>query len=258
MGILLVFLIFIISISKSQLITFLNPTKGITNIKYNSEEKKLSFKIPLESSSDISLIKLELSEPKKNNRENCICNCNIASNIMNCDISKSDCELLQNNSIITIVSIVEPSSYAFNNYDLLTSEIEYKTNTIEMTCSNFKLSFFLYSYELSNHPYNNLNFTFPIYYRDKEEKAICILPKNGKYIPCVIDATKILFKTNYTIFFGIKNPIKLTDDLNITISNIKKYKLEDNCGKEIDSSIIMNNFYYKEILKLFFLLYFLF
>ena len=260
MGILLLFQIFVffILISKSQLIIFLNPIKGIVNIKYNSEENKLSFKIPLESSSDIPYIKLELSEPKKSNRENCYSNCNIASNIMNCDILKSDCELLQNNSIITIISIVEPSSYAFNNYDLLTSEIEFKTNEIEMTCANFKLSFFLYSYELSKHPYNNMNFTFPIYYRDKEEKAICILPKNGKYIPCVIDATKILFKTNYTIFFGIKNPIKLTDDLNITISDLKKYKLEDNCGKEIDSSIGINIFNNNAILKIFLLLYFLF
>ena len=252
------FFFILISISKSQSITFLNPTEGITNIKYNSEQNKLSFKIPLELTPDITLIKLELLEPKKSNRNNCLCECSIASNTMNCDILKSNCELLQNNSIITVASIVEPSNYYFSSYDLLTSEIEYKTNQLEMTCSNFKLSFFLYSYELSRHPYKNINFTFPIYYRDEEEKAICILPKNGKYLPCVIDATKILFKTNYTIFFGIKNPIKLTDDLNITISNIKKYKLEDNCGKEIDSSIIMNNFYYKEILKLFFLLYFLF
>ena len=154
---------------------------------------------------------------------------------MYCEIDKSYCELLFRDSAIRIDSIVE-ELYDFSSYNLLTSEINYEINTIEMTCSNFKLSFFLYNYDLNKHPYQNIDFTIPIYYRDKEMEATCILPKNGIYIPCVIDATKILFEKDYTLDFDINNPIKLTNDLNMTLSKIKGYKLEDDCGKEIDNA----------------------
>ena len=264
MGIIIPFifslLIFIILISNIHAtLTYLKPTQGIKNIEYHSEGQKLSFQIPLESSDDIETITLNFSEPKKINRENCESTCSIHSNIMNCEIEKSDCELLQNTSfIIRIESIIE-NSYEFTSYDLLTSEINFETTSIEMTCSNYKLSFFLYSNYLNKHSYENMNFSFPIYYRDKKEEAQCIFPNKGKYIPCVIDATKILFQKDYSIDFDINNPIKLNDDLNITINNFKKYKLEDDCGKDINNnSIFINNLSFLKKIKIFLFIYFLF
>ena len=157
---LLIFIILISNIHAS--LTYLKPTQGIKNIEYHSEEQKLSFQIPLESSDNIDPITLNISEPKKINRDNCVSHCRIQSNIMYCYILKSECELLQNTSfIIRIESIIE-NSYEFNSYDLLTSEINFETTSIEMTCSNYKLSFFLYSNYLNKHSYENMNFSFPM------------------------------------------------------------------------------------------------
>ena len=234
--IIIYFLIILFLMTKVNMITitYLTPTQGILNITYNSTESKLYFQIPLSQTFDTTtLIHLNLSEPLRVNRTNCICPCNIISNIMYCEIDKSYCELLFSDSAIRINSI-EEDIYDFSSYHLLTSEINYEISTIEMTCSNFKLSFFFYNYDLNKHPYQNIDFTIPVYYRDKEIRAICILPKNGIYIPCVIDATRILFEKDYTLDFDINNPIKLTDDLSMTLSKIKGYKLEDDCGKEID------------------------
>ena len=253
-------LIFIILISNIHAtLTYLKPTQGIKNIEYHSEGQILSFQIPLESSDDIETITLNFSEPKKINRENCESTCSIHSNIMNCEIEKSDCELLQNTSFIIRIESIIGNSYEFTSYDLLTSEINFETTSIEMTCSNYKLSFFLYSNYLNKHSYENMNFSFPIYYRDKKEEAQCIFPNKGKYIPCAIDATKILFQKDYSIDFDINNPIKLNDDLNITINNFKRYKLEDDCGKDINNnSIFINNLSFLKEIKIFLFINFLF
>ena len=244
------FIILFITLIQSEDINYLVPIKGIIDIKYNSEI--LSFSIPLDTCDDMTSIELSLSEPYKSNRDNCKAECSISSKKMNCQIKKEDCDLLEEYSIITIESIIYPPSYDFNSYELLSSTIFFNATSIEMICSNFKLSFFFYDEELKNHPYNNFNFSFPIFYQNKEKEAICILPKNGKYIPCVIDATKILFKKDYSINFDINSPIQITDDLNISLTNIKKYKLEDDCGKDMDNyASKMNYFGIRYIMKLF-------
>ena len=211
-----------------------------------------------ENTDNVELIELKLSEPKNNIKEGCISECKIESNIMYCEILKPNCTLLSNNSVIRIDSIKDPNyEFDHNNY-FLSSEINYNINSIEMTCSNFKLSFFLEINELQNkHPYSNMDFEFPIYYRDKKGKAECILPKNGKYIPCVIDATKILFKKDYSIDFDVNNPIKVNEDLNLTLTEIK-YKLEGDCGKEIDNSKRLNIQNSSKFIKLILLIYLLF
>ena len=241
-----------ITIQQTELI----PIYGIINITYDRTQNKTTFRIPLKETSDISEINLNLSEPLREDRTNCISTCRVTSNIMYCEIYKSNCELLFNNSVIRIDSIVG-TNYIFNDYSLLTSEINFEINQIEMTCSNFQLSFFLYNNDLNKHPFQNMDFTIPIYYRNKSTEAKCILPKNGKYIPCVINATRILFEKDYTIDFDINNPIKINNDLNLTLTKILGYKLEDDCGKEIDGAQRLYKFN-SRITLILFSLFFLF
>lgn len=255
---LFLFLIFIILKSNTQ-ITSLIPKEGIKNISYEEieeEETKIKFEIPLEETNDVQSINLTLSEPKTINRANCISHCKIQTNIMYCEILKSECELLSQNSKIKIVSILG-ESYEFSNYYLLASEVNFEVSSIEMTCSNFYLSFFLKTNDLNKNTYENIDFSFPIYYRDIKENAKCIFPKMGQYIPCLINATQILFKKGYSITFD-NNPIKLTDDINLNLNMIKKYKLEDDCGKDINNSFNINHLSFFKKIKLFLLIFFIF
>ena len=247
--------------------TLLNNTKGIKDIIFTNTttEVSLSFKIPLDTSpGEISLV-LDLSEPKKRNYDNCIASCECHStNNLNCKIYKNECDSLEKTSSIIVSRIIQSASndFEFVNIKSLASKINYKASSVEMTCSNFKLSFFLYSDSLSNNPYDNLEFSFPIFYRDKEGKAECILPKKSNYIPCIIDASKILFEKDYTIEFGTSNPIKVDDkednNIYLYLSDFKNYKLEGDCGIDIDNGMKINNINFLKIIKILIILFFMF
>ena len=215
---------------------FLNPTEGIKDISYNSEDEKLTFSIPIDTSEASTVLQLKLSEPYKSNKDNCISTCNIISNLISCEILKSSCDLLTNSSTITVHSIISPSNYFFTRYDYLTSEIIFNVSDIEYVCSNYKLSFFLKCFNLNYHTYQNFEFNFSVFYKNSEEKAICVFPKNGNYFSCVIDASKILFKKKFSLFLDLYKPIQISKDLKLIINNFNKYKFEEDCGKDIDNS----------------------
>ena len=91
----------------------------------------------------------------------------------------------------------------------MVSVLNFESSDIDMICSNYKLSFWLTDVNLEYHPFDNLEFNFPIYYRDKKETAECIFPKSGQQIPCSIDASKRLFEKGYfikCIFVLTKSP----------------------------------------------------
>jgi hypothetical protein len=242
--------------------TELKPKEGLLNIEYEyigeSGQEKMHFQIPLENENiNINSLTLKLSKPLKDNRDQCTASCLVVNSIMSCEISKSECQLLDQSSKIIINSIIG-GDYFFSNINSLVSEIQYETSSLEMTCSNFRLSFFLYSNNLNVHPIVNKDFSFTAFYRNKEVKVSCILPKTVNYLPCIINATKILFKKDYTIDFALSSPINVDSGLNISITNLKNYKLEGDCGKEIDSSIGIKKLNYIKIFKLFFIINFLF
>ena len=235
----LIFLLYIInSIIKSQS-TVINA-KGLKNIAYQSTtdpaEIILSFEIPLaESISSPTSIKLKLTYPYKSNRELCKAECNLSAdnNFYACSISNTTCDLIGENKKIIIDSIIYPPDYSFKNINSMTSVINFEADDLEMVCSNYKLSFFLIDRNINKHPYEKINFEFPIYYKDKSETAKCIIPEQGIYIPCTIDASKRLFEKGYFINFEYDKSIALTEDLNLTLK-LKKYVLEDDCGKDIN------------------------
>ena len=234
----LIFLLNIInSIIKSQQ-TEINA-KGLRNIAYQSTtdpaEIILSFEIPLaDSISSQRTIKLKLTYPYKSNRELCEAECNLSADnkFYACSIKNTTCDLIGENKKIIIDSII-PSSYSFKNINSMTSVINFEADDLEMVCSNYKLSFFLIDRNINKHPYEKINFEFPIYYKDKSETAKCIIPEQGNYIPCTIDASKRLFEKGYFINFEYDKNIALTEDLNLTLK-LKKYVLEDDCGKDIN------------------------
>ena len=235
----LIFLLYIInSIIKSQS-TVINA-KGLKNIAYQSQtnpaEIILSFEIPLaESISSPTSIKLKLTYPYKSNRELCKAECNLSAdnNFYACSISNTTCDLIGENKKIIIDSIIYPPDYSFKNINSMTSVINFEADDLEMVCSNYKLSFFLIDRDIDKHPYEKINFEFPIYYKDKSETAKCIIPEQGIYIPCTIDASKRLFEKGYFINFEYDKSIALTEDLNLTLK-LKKYVLEDDCGKDVN------------------------
>ena len=235
----LIFLLYIInSIIKSQS-TEINA-KGLKNIAYQSTtdpaEIILSFEIPLaDSISSPRTIKLKLTYPYKSNRELCVAECNLSAdnNFYACSIKNTTCDLIGENKKIIINSIIDPSDYSFKNINSMTSVINFEAHDLEMVCSNYKLSFFLIDRNIDKHPYEKINFEFPIYYKDKSETAKCIIPEQGNYIPCTIDASKRLFEKGYFINFEYDKNIELTEDLNLTLK-LKKYVLEDDCGKDIN------------------------
>jgi hypothetical protein len=235
----LIFLLYIInSIIKSQQ-TEINA-KGLRNIAYQSTtdpaEIILSFEIPLaDSISSPREIKLELTYPYKSNRELCEAECNLSAdnNFYACSIKNTTCDLIGENKKIIINSIIDPPDYSFKNINSMTSVINFEADDLEMVCSNYKLSFFLIDRNINKHPYEKINFEFPIYYKDKQETAKCIIPKDGIYIPCTVDASNRIFEKGYFINFEYNKSIELTEDLNLTLK-LKKYVLEDDCGKDIN------------------------
>ena len=244
----------------------ISTTKGITDIIYNSTLEFISFHIPTtvtEESNNPTNLTLNLSYPYRSNRTFCSANCGLKFDIIDniqenkeyyyyCLIEKRECDLLEDNKKIIIDSIIEPPNYEFENRDSLISEINFEAQNIEMVCSNYKISFFFKKDDLEYHPYDNIEFTFPIYYKDKQETAICIFPKQGDYVPCIIDAGQRIFEKGYFINFEYNKTIELTKDLNLTLK-LNKYILEDDCGKNINNGkLICFNLYY---LILFFFLF---
>ena len=241
------YLIILISILSFSSLTKLNNTEGIKEIKFHNNETEeipvsfLSFLIPLGTSiTEPNPIKLILSEPKNSNEDMCTAECSLEENKLDCKIYETACDSIGDNSKVIINSIFEPNGYEFENINSLTSFISFRTTSIEMTCSNFKLSFFLSCGEIGLHPYENLDFKIPIHYKEKKGEAKCILPKQSEYIPCIIDADNTLFQKNNYIEFETNKPIAINEDLDLSI-NIEKYRLEDDCGKDTSSS----NYIYK-------------
>ena len=235
-------LLFILIIESTSTPTLIKA-KGLQNISYfNSTSEPidliLSFRIPVESN-DPSTLKLNLSYPYRSNRTYCEADCTLNNDEQNnkyydCEIKQSLCDLIGENKKIIIDSIIEPDNYEFENIKALASVINFEVDDLEMTCANYKLSFFLIDRNLDkNHPYEKINFEFPIYYKDKQETAKCIIPKDGIYIPCTIDASNRIFEKGYFINFEYNKSIELTEDLNLTLK-LKKYVLEDDCGKDIN------------------------
>ena len=220
---------FLFLISLESLIKYVNNTENI-------QQSTLSFLIPLESAPSISgAITLELSEPTKRNGDHCYAECSYNNGNLECKITKVHCDSINYNSKkVTVLSILT-SNYEFVNKGSLTSYISFKTTSIEMTCSNFKLSFIFYYEGLNNHPYTKTDFSIPIYYKDKKGEAKCILPEKTSYIPCIIDADNILYQKGYSIVFESSKPIIINENLNLSLT-IEKYKLEDDCGKDTSSS----------------------
>ena len=242
-------------------VTYIN-NKGITDITYDNTgtEKTTSFKIRLEQASSGTHLTLLLSYPYKSNRDPCEANCDIVSDaegsFYDCTITETNCDLLNDNKRIIIESIKPPTSYSFSNIETLTSLITFELTDIDMVCSNYKLSFWLTDNNLQHRPYDNLEFSFPVYYRDNKEAAECIFPKYGNSIPCVIDASKRLFEKGYFINFEYNKTIALTNDLTL-ILKLNKYTLEDDCGININKGKmiyfkIYNSFYIFLLLILFF------
>ena len=243
-SLILIFLFYIInSIIKSES-TEINA-KGLRNILYkstsNPEELILSFEIPLIETEGITYpnaLTLNLAYPYKSTRQPCTSQCELKTetdnNFYECSISNTTCDLIGENKKIIINSILSPSGYSFKNINSMVSVINFEVDDLEMVCSNYKLSFFLKDRNIDkNHPYEKINFEFPVYYKDKNETAKCIIPEQGDYIPCTIDASKRLFEKGYFINFEYNKSIILTDDLNLTLK-LKKYVLEDDCGKDIN------------------------
>ena len=233
--------------------------KGLKNISYRTTsspvELILSFKIPIEGESNINQLKLNLTYPYRSDRTFCTAECELKSDEQNnkyydCNIKNSSCDLIGENKKIIIASIIEPDGYYFTNINSLISVINFQVDDIEMVCSNYKLSFFLVDRNLNKNPYEKIDFEFPIYYKDKKEMAKCIIPESGIYIPCTIDASNRLFEKGYFINFEYNKSIKLTDDLNLTM-NLKKYVLEDDCGKDINYWKILYFSKYNYILLMF-------
>ena len=246
-------------------ITFLNNTGGVMDINYvnnteNIQLSTLSFSIPLELPPSISMpatIILELSEPSKRNGEHCTARCSYSNSNskLDCQIIKSDCDSINYDSKkVTVLSINSTDNYQFLNKDSLTNYISFKTTSIEMTCSNFKLSFFFYYEELSYHPYDQEDFSMPIYYKEKKGEAKCILPKNSRYIACIIEANNTLFQKDYFIKFETDKPIIINDNLNLSL-NIEKYRLEDDCGKDTSSSTYIYKLSFIKIINILSLIY---
>ena len=222
--------------------------KGLTDIFYNSTEETLSFKIPIESDS-YNTLKLNLSYPYRSNRTYCTSDCEKITNSETndkyyyCKIKHSECDLMDGTSKkIKIHSIIDYPNCQFENLYPITSVINFESNNIEMVCSNYKLCFFFQDYNLQNHPFDNISFNFPIYYKDKMETANCIIPKNSKYIPCTIDASERIFEKGYFINFEYNKSIELTQDLNLSLK-LNKYVLEDDCGKNINQGKIIEKFH---------------
>jgi hypothetical protein len=257
----LIILISILSLTISQ--TKLNNTGGITNITYHNNETEaditesfLSFLIPLGTPITVSdTITLILSEPKKSDGNLCKAECSKIDNVLSCKILESICDSIGYDSKV-IVNSIETFGYEFENINSLISYISFKTISIEMTCSNFKLSFFLSRGELGNNPYQNLNFSIPIHYKEKKGEAKCILPKTSQYIPCIIDAGDTLFQKDNFIEFETNKPIIITENLNLSMS-IEKYKLEDDCGKDTNSSNYLYQFSFIKIINILSLIYFM-
>ena len=235
--------------------------KGITDITYNNAAtpKTTSFKIILEQAPSVSLT-LFLSYPYNRDRSFCKAECNSYSDANGpfyaCTITETYCDLLNDNKRIIIDSIESPSGYYFSNIETLSSLITFELTDIDMVCSNHKLSFWLTDINLEHRPYENLEFNFPVYYRDNKETAECIFPKYGNSIPCVIDASKRLFEKGYFINFEYDKIIHLTNDLNLTL-RLNKYTLEDDCGKNINKGKIIYSKIYNSF-NLFLLLILLF
>ena len=233
--------------------------KGLKNISYRTTsspvELILSFKIPIEGESNINQLKLNLTYPYRSDRTFCTAECELKNDEQNnkfydCNIKNSSCDLIGENKKIVIDSIIDPDGYYFENINSLTSVINFEVDDIEMVCSNYKLSFFLVDRNLNKNPYEKIDFEFPIYYKDKKEMAKCMIPESGIYIPCTIDASNRLFEKGYFINFEYNKSIKLTDDLNLTM-NLKKYVLEDDCGKDINYWKILYFSKYNFILLMF-------
>ena len=240
--------------------TTIKASKGIKDINYNYNENITTFKIPIEDGTSYnSDLTLTLLYPQKINRnEHCQATCDKDnSNLFyECKITKSNCELLTDNKKIIIQGISSLPDYQFSNLKSMVSVINFESSDVDMICSNYKLSFWLTDLNLEYNPYDNLEFNFPIYYRDKKETADCIFPKSGKQIPCSIDASKRLFEKGYFINFEYDKIIHLTNDLNLTL-RLNKYTLEDDCGKNINKGKIIYSKIYNSF-NLFLLLILLF
>ena len=262
------FVLFLISLSSIFSLIFcdevilLNNTGGVMDISYQNNTENillstLSFSIPLEPHSSMpETIKLELSEPSQRNGAHCFAQCSY-ENKLNCQIKKEECDSIDYDSkIVTVLSINDPNNYKFVNEGALTNYISFQTHSIEMTCSNFKLSFFFEYRELKNHPYEKEDFSIPINYKEKKGEAKCILPKQSSYIACIIDAGNTLFQKDDFIEFETNKPIKINDDLNLSL-NIEKYKLEDDCGKDTSNSNYINKFSFIKIMNILSLIYFM-
>jgi len=236
---LIVLLLFQITLIKSQ--TFLKASKGLTDIFYNSTSQNLLFKIPVEEDyPSINNLILNLSYPYRYNRSNCFADCiinkTISTNICyDCKISKTDCDSLDGNKKIIIEEILSPNNCEFENLKSMVSVIYFEKTNIDMVCANYKLSFFVTDDTLENHPYEDIYFKFPVYYKDQMETADCIFPKNkdGKKIACTIDASQRVFEKGYFVNFEYNKTISLTKDLNLTME-LEKYVLEDDCGKDMN------------------------
>ncbi len=255
----LITLISILSLTTS--ITKLNNTGGIKEIKFHNNETEeipesyLSFLIPLGTPIGSITLNLNLLEPKNSDGTQCKAKCPYSDNALNCEILESDCDSIGEDSKVIIQSIVENDLYEFENLGSLTSYISFRTTSIEMTCSNFKLSFFLFYENLQNNPYENLNFLIPFHYKEKKGNAKCILPKQSKYIPCIIDAGNTLFQKDNFIEFETNKPITI-EDLDLSI-NIEKYRLEDDCGKDTSSSNYIYKLSFIKIINILLLIYFM-
>ena len=239
--------------------TIIQASEGIKDINYNYNENITTFKIPIEDGTSYnSDLTLTLLYPQKINRDPCeaICNKDSTNLFYECKITKDDCELLTDNKKIIIQGISPTEDCAFSNLKSMVSVLNFESSDIDMVCSNYKLSFWLTDDNLVYHPFDNLEFNFPIYYRDKKETAECIFPKSGNQIPCSIDASKRLFEKGYFINFEYDKIIHLTNDLNLTL-RLNKYTLEDDCGKNINKGKIIYSKIYNSF-NLFLLLILLF
>ena len=239
----------------------IKTSKGLTDIYYNSTSEIMSFKIPLKENCTEDILKLSLSYPYKSNRTPCSANCEINRTNINdifyeCKIDKTECDLLEGNKKIIIDSILEPSDYEFDNKKTMLSVINFETTRLDMVCANYKLSFFLIDDNLQNHPYEDIFFNFPIYYKDKMETAECIFPKQNIKIPCTIDASNRLFEKGYFVKFEFNKSIVLTKDLNLTLK-LDKYILEDDCGKDTNNigEMIYFKIYHSVLLFFFLVIY---
>ena len=226
--------------------TIIEASQGIKDITYDYDQNFTTFKIPIDQDNSISSLTLLLKYPYNINRTACEATCTKdttdSSNIFyKCKITKDDCELLTDNKKIIIQGISPTEDCAFSNLKSMVSVLNFESSDIDMVCSNYKLSFWLTDVNLEYHPFDNLEFNFPIYYRDKKETADCIFPKSGKQIPCSIDASKRLFEKGYFINFEYDKIIHLNEDLNLTL-RLNKYTLEDDCGKNINKGKMI---YYK-------------